>query len=500
MTASGRRFRARQHAEGSCEGGGTGNTAGNPAFVDPDGPNNILGTDDDDLRIGAGSSAIDGGFNGLIPEDLFDLDRNPGAPGLDLGRGLRLVDDPAIQDGRYGAPVDMYLPTVDMGAYEYLNPGDDLGAPEPPPAGSAAPAPSGTAYIAFTYDALGRRIERTVDSGGASVEVTRYYYDAQNVVLETDADEAPRRSFVHGSQYIDERLLMRLPNGQEYYYLPRELYSVAALTDETGTIVEAATYDTYGQVAVCDGSAQRVDASPVGNPYYFTGRRLDLLPLAGGLKQAYHYRGREYGPGNGRFTQRDPLFIPDDEAARLHGSKLLPRSAQLPKRGIGTLAADANERNPYAYVASNPLRGVDPQGLQIHDYGFCKIITTPDDGMSTCYCSSCYDVCADNAGRHHRRCMDDALDDFDADVERLIGTYRWKMANCGTDETCKKWVKQWYKARVHLEGIDYAFEVGVCKSTYAAALLACITIAHSDEIEVPRGSPCPPGYSPKGGY
>jgi len=206
--------------------GGYWNTAGNPAFVDPDGPNNILGTDDDDLRIGAGSSAIDGGFNGFIPEDLFDLDRNGDTTKslpLDLGRGLRLVDDPAIQDGRYGAPVDMYLPTVDMGAYEYLNTGDDLGDPEPPPAGAPAPEPSGTAYIAFTYDALGRRIERTVDSGGANVEVTRYYYEGQNVILEMDADEAPRRSFVHGSQYIDERVLMRLPNGEEHYYLPREL-------------------------------------------------------------------------------------------------------------------------------------------------------------------------------------------------------------------------------------------------------------------------------------
>ncbi|MBN1513978.1 MAG: hypothetical protein JXB13_18315 [Phycisphaerae bacterium] len=44
-------------------------------------------------------------------------------------------------------------------------------------------------------------MERIVDSGGANVEVTRYYYEGQNVILETDADEAPRRSFVHGSQY-----------------------------------------------------------------------------------------------------------------------------------------------------------------------------------------------------------------------------------------------------------------------------------------------------------
>ncbi len=130
-------------------------------------------------------------------------------------------------------------------------------------------------------------------------------------MLETDADDAPRRSFVHGSQYIDERVLIRLPNGEEYYYLPRELYSVAALTDETGTIVEAATYDTYGQVTVYDGSAQAVEESPVGNPYYFTGRRLDLVPTVHSpqpiSKQLYHYRARAYDPGNGRFMQRDPL-------------------------------------------------------------------------------------------------------------------------------------------------------------------------------------------------
>ena len=112
---------------------------------------------------------------------------------------------------------------------------------------------------------------------------------------------------------------MRLPNGQEYYDLPRELYSVAALTDETGAIVEAATYDTYGQVAVYNGAGQPVGASPIGNPYYFTGRRLDLLPtasssprrVAGGdpqpvAKQVCHYRARAYDPGNGRFLQRDP--------------------------------------------------------------------------------------------------------------------------------------------------------------------------------------------------
>ena len=279
--------------------GGSWNTANDPLLADPDGADGIPGTADDDLRLTSGSSAIDTGSNAAVPDDTFDVDRDGDTSEplpLDLARGDRFLGTG---------------PTVDMGAYEYLNTGDDLGDPTPPAAGAPAPEPSGTAYIAFTYDALGRRVERIVDSGGAQVEVTRYYYDGENVILETDANEAPRRSFVHGSQYIDERVLMRLPDGKEYYYLLRELYSVAALTDEIGEIVEAATYDTYGRVAMYDGSAQAVENSPVGNPYYFTGRRLDLLPLAGGLKQTYHYRARGYDPGNGRFMQRDPLGYTD---------------------------------------------------------------------------------------------------------------------------------------------------------------------------------------------
>jgi len=113
---------------------------------------------------------------------------------------------------------------------------------------------------------------------------------------------------------------------------------VASLSDEDGAIVEAATYDTYGQVAVYDVSAQAVEESPVGNPYYFTGRRLDLLPTAHSpqpaAKQLYHYRARAYDPGNGRFWQRDPIGYFDAQ-------------------------------NLYSYCALNPARDSDALGLTI---------------------------------------------------------------------------------------------------------------------------------------
>jgi len=76
----------------------------NPQFVDADGADNLAGTLDDNVRIGAGSPVIDVGDNGYIPADLTDEDgdgdANETAP-FDLGG----------QPRRRGA-------AVDLGAYE----------------------------------------------------------------------------------------------------------------------------------------------------------------------------------------------------------------------------------------------------------------------------------------------------------------------------------------------------------------------------------------------
>jgi hypothetical protein len=76
----------------------------NPQFVDADGADNLAGTLDDNVRIGAGSPVIDVGDNGYIPADLTDDDgdgdSNETAP-FDLGS----------QPRRRGA-------VVDLGAYE----------------------------------------------------------------------------------------------------------------------------------------------------------------------------------------------------------------------------------------------------------------------------------------------------------------------------------------------------------------------------------------------
>jgi len=75
-----------------------------PGLVDADGSDDVSGTEDDDVRLGAGSPAIDAGDNGLIPAGVVaDLDGN-----------TRRFDDSATVDTGAGSP-----PIVDMGAYEF---------------------------------------------------------------------------------------------------------------------------------------------------------------------------------------------------------------------------------------------------------------------------------------------------------------------------------------------------------------------------------------------
>ena len=84
--------------------GGTGNIGDDPLFVDADGPDDIIGTLDDNLRLPAESPCFNAGDNTALPADIFDLDGdgNTDEPiPFDLDRDHRVANQ-----------------TVDMGAYE----------------------------------------------------------------------------------------------------------------------------------------------------------------------------------------------------------------------------------------------------------------------------------------------------------------------------------------------------------------------------------------------
>ncbi len=160
-----------------------------------------------------------------------------------------------------------------------------------------------TNNIAYRYDALGRRVSKTVDG-----TTTAYTYNGSQVIGEydiaLDGTATLGQEFVYGS-YVDEPVAMRKADGTTYYYHSDRRYSVQALTDSNGVIVERYAYTPFGEMTLFDGSGTEIAQSAVGNSYTYTGRRYDN---ESGL---YYFRARMYDAELGRFLSQDPLGYVD---------------------------------------------------------------------------------------------------------------------------------------------------------------------------------------------
>jgi filamentous hemagglutinin len=203
----------------------------------------------------------------------------------------------------------------------------------------------------YTYDAMGRRVSRTTYQN--EVASTTYYVSAgmQEVAEYTDGSDAaaPSRTYVYGS-YVDEPVQVRVfasattqpastqsattqPSYTDYYYHTNALYSVIAVTDTAGTVVERYTYDAYGQRTITDADGTPRAESRLGNEIGFTGRRLDPLT------NQYYFRARYYDAAQGRFISRDPLEYVDGMS--LYGGYYVPNG--LDPTGTDRIEANYNE-------------------------------------------------------------------------------------------------------------------------------------------------------------
>ena len=192
----------------------------------------------------------------------------------------------------------------------------------------------------FAYDALGRRIQKTING-----KTIQYLYDGKDIVQEL-VNSVPTVNYIR-TMNIDEPVA-RISTGKLRYYQLDALGSVIGLTDESGHEVTQYAYDAFGQVAI---SGEASD-----NPFQYTGRENDGTGL-------YYYRARYYSPELQRFVSEDPLRL------------------------IGGI-------NFFLYVENNPVKYRDPEGLEATngDWSWecgCKAPSTRDQQAYRLWCYRC---------------------------------------------------------------------------------------------------------------
>ena len=168
-------------------------------------------------------------------------------------------------------------------------------------------AASGAHSAALVYDPLGRLFQIT---SGASV--TQFLYDGDELIGEYAGAGSLIRRYVHGNGADDP--LVWYEGGARRYLLADHEGSIIGLTDGSGNLIAANSYDEWG----IPGAAN------LGR-FQYTGQAW-LAEL--GL---YHYKARIYSPTLGRFLQVDPVGY-------------------------------EGGNNLYAYVENDPVNRMDPTG------------------------------------------------------------------------------------------------------------------------------------------
>ena len=129
----------------------------------------------------------------------------------------------------------------------------------------------------YAYDALGRRVSKTVSAGGLPPVTTTFVYDGGSVIEERENGAVTASFIIDGTRSHDDGVIQMRRGGKDYYYHTDDQGNVLALTTTGGAVVERCDYDDYGKVTflTSDGVVTSATSSAVGNPYCWGGLRLD---------------------------------------------------------------------------------------------------------------------------------------------------------------------------------------------------------------------------------
>ena len=167
-------------------------------------------------------------------------------------------------------------------------------------------------FANYEYDALGRRVAKTLANGDKTVYVlcgqkvcaeytngsisNKYVWGTYVDDLIAQVDGATTLYAHSDRQYIENLNAI----GSSLVERPNEV-TESGLTDSNGNVVELNGYTPYGTKETFDATGAPLASS--ATVYGFTGRRLDNET---GL---WYFRARYYDAEMGRFISRDPLML-----------------------------------------------------------------------------------------------------------------------------------------------------------------------------------------------
>jgi RHS repeat-associated protein len=177
----------------------------------------------------------------------------------------------------------------------------------------------------FAYDGEGRRVKKVWTPSGGTAATTYYFHDGLGRLAAEYSSQAPTGA---GTSYLFTDMLG----------------SVRAITSDSGSIGECYDYLPFGRMLSASDNGRNIGCfQPDPDtqfssrlPQKFTGKERDAET---GLD---YFGARYFSAPQGRFTTPDPLMA----------------SAKI---------SNPQTWNRYSYTLNNPLRFVDPDGLEVPD-------------------------------------------------------------------------------------------------------------------------------------